>query len=253
MKLKTVEIEGKTYAEVSDNRPVYVDDSGKEHRYDAPAMRASLDKLNGVLNSERDKLAAFQKKAEAFSDLDPEKAREAVQKLADIDAKKLIDAGEVERVREEISQSYQAKLDAVQKEREALNEKYAAERISSAFGQSKFISERLAVPPDMAQATFARHFQFEDGVIKPLDGNGNPIYSEANPGELASFDEAMERIVGQYAYKDSILKGAGHNGSGAQPPDASGAQSSMKREQFDALPPTQQHKIATSGDVQIVD
>ena len=35
MKLKTIEVDGKTYAEVVDNKPVYLHDDSKEVGFDA--------------------------------------------------------------------------------------------------------------------------------------------------------------------------------------------------------------------------
>ena len=253
MKLKTIEVEGKTFAEINDGKPVYVDDAGKEHSYDAPAMRGSLDKLNSVLGDERSKLSALQEQVQQFDGLDPDQARKALKTLGDIDSKKLIDAGEIEKVRAQIAEGYEKKLSTVTDELKTLEGRYATEKVNGAFANSKFVKDRLAIPADMVQAAFARHFQFEGGSIKPVDAHGNAIYSESNPAELASFDEALERIVGQYPNRDAIMKGTGSNGSGTGPVDQGGSRSRISRADFDALPPAQQHAIATKGEVQITD
>lgn len=253
MKLKTVEIDGKTYAEIDDGKPVYLDSDGKEHKYDAPAMRGSLDKLNGVLSEERTKLQALQDQVQQFDGLDPEQARKALSTLSDIDSKKLIDAGEIEKVRAQIAEGYEKKLKTLADEKDQLAGRYAAEKVNGAFANSKFIKEKLAIPADLAQAAFSRHFEFDNGTIKPVDSNGNAIYSESNPAELASFDEALARIVDQYPNRDAIMKASGSNGSGAGPIDQGGSRSRISRADFDALPPERQHAIATKGEVQITD
>jgi len=253
MKLKTIKHEGKTYAEVSDGKPVYLDDEGKEHRYDAPAMRGSLDKLNGVLSEERGKLQALSDKIKTFDGLDAEAARAALQTLDSIDKKKLIDAGEIDKVKAQISEGYDKQLAEKDKAYSELERTHQTDKINLAFQGSKFVKDRLAIPADMVQSAFARNFQFANGTIKPVDNNGNPIYSESNPAELASFDEALERIVSQYPSRDAIMKGTGHSGSGSGPVDGGNGGSKMRRSDFDALPAGKQHEIATKGDVQIID
>ena len=47
MKLKTVEVEGTTYAVVEDGKPVYVHDDNKEIPFDAPGTVAKIGQLNG--------------------------------------------------------------------------------------------------------------------------------------------------------------------------------------------------------------
>lgn len=243
------------YAEVRDGKPVYVDDDGKEHTYDAPAMRKSLDKLNTDLGETRKAKEAAEQQAQQFADLDPEQARKAMETVKNLDDKKLVDAGEVQKVKDETAKAFQQKLEDAQKEAESLRNNYASEKISGAFTGSKFVKERLAIPPDMAQAAFAKHFEFKDGRITPKDANGNPIYSDSNPGDVASFDEALEKLVSQYQHRDSILKGSGNSGSGAGPVDGSGKRT-ITREQFGQMNPADQQKFAAAaqkGEVTITD
>lgn len=242
-------------AEVQDGKPVYVDDDGKEHTYDAPAMRKSLDKLNTDLAETRKARETAEEQAKKFSDLDPDEARKAMETVKNLDDKKLVDAGEVQKVKDETAQAFQKQLDEAQKEAESLRSNYASEKISGAFSGSKFVKENLAIPPDMAQAAFSKHFEFKDGRITPKDANGNPIYSDSNPGDVASFDEALEKLVNQYPNRDSILKGSGNSGSGSGPVDGSGKRT-ISREQFGQMEPAEQSKFAAAaqkGEVTITD
>lgn len=255
MKLKTVEIEGKQYAEISDGKPVYVDNDGKDHTYDAPAMRGSLDKLNGALATEREEKGKLESRLQAFEGIDPAAAQKALKTVKNLDDKKLIDAGEVERVKQETAQAFQERLNKAEADNEALRNEVATDKMTAAFSSSKFVKEKLAVPADMVQSTFSRNFQFKDGRITPLDGNGQPIYSRANPGDIANFDEALEIIVDRYPYKDSILKGSGQAGSGADSPDGVGGRK-ITRKQFESMRPDEQQKFASSaakGEVTITD
>ena len=46
MKLKTVTIDGKVYAEVDGDKPIYIHDDGKEMPHDAPHSVATIARLN---------------------------------------------------------------------------------------------------------------------------------------------------------------------------------------------------------------
>ena len=244
------------FAEVRDGKPVYVDDNGKEHVYDAPAMRNSLDKLNGDLAETRKAKERAEQLAQKFADIDPEAARKAMETVKNLDDKKLVDADQVQRIKDETAAAFQKRLDEANKEREQLLTQYAQEKLAGAFSGSKFVKERLAIPPDMVQAAFARHFEFKDGRINPKDANGNPIYSDSNPGDVASFDEALEKIVQQYPHRDSILKGTGNSGSGAQPGESGNGVRTITRQQFSSMRPDEQAKFAASaqkGEVRITE
>ena len=87
--------------------------------------------------------------------------------------------------------------------------------IGGSFARSKFAADKLAIPPDLVQAYFGKAFSIEEGRVVAKDVNGNKLYSAANPGELAGFDESLEMLVNQYPGKEHILKGTGASGSGA--------------------------------------
>ena len=256
MKLKTVEVEGSTYAEIKDGSPVYVDESGKEIPLDAGSMAGKIKQLNFEAMERRKSESELKEKLDAFTDLDPEAARKAMETVKNLDDKKLVDADQVQRIKDETAAAFQKRLDEANKEREQLLTQYAQEKLAGAFSGSKFVKERLAIPPDMVQAAFARHFEFKDGRINPKDANGNPIYSDSNPGDVASFDEALEKIVQQYPHRDSILKGTGNSGSGAQPGEGGRGVRTITRQQFGGMRPDEQAKFAAAaqkGEVRITE
>ncbi|MCY1544330.1 hypothetical protein D9M68_802060 [compost metagenome] len=126
-----------------------------------------------------------------------------------------MDAGEIEKVKGEISKAFQGQLDTANTKAQQLESQLYAEKVGGAFARSKVIAEKLAIPPDMVEARFGKAFAIEDGRIVAKDQNGNKLYSQSNPGELAGFDEALEMLVSQYPYKEQILKGSGASGGGA--------------------------------------
>lgn len=253
MKIKTFEHDEKTYAELQDGKPVYVGDDGKETTYDPVAMHVSISRLNNESKTHREAKETAEAALKIFEDIDPKSAKKALDIVKNLDDKKLIDAGEVARVVKEKTDAFQLKLDESKAETEALRSKYSTEKINTAFASSEYIKEKLAVPSDMAQATFGKHFIFKEGLMTPVDDSGNTIYSDSNPGDVATFDEAMEKVIKSYAHRDSILKGSGHNGSGSAPPDDGSGKRTISRKQHAAMSPLDQHKYATNPDITITD
>jgi hypothetical protein len=254
MKVKTFEHDGTTYAVLKDGNPVYADTDGKEVTYDPVAMHTTIGRLNKESQTHREAKETAETALKIFGDLDPKAAKKALETVANLDDKKLIAAGEVDRVIKAKTDGLQVKLDESLAANVTLTTKYDTEKINSAFASSEYITEKLAVPSDMAQATFGKHFVFKEGVMTPVDVNGNVIYSDSNPGDIASFDEAMEKVVKTYPHRDSILKGTGHSGSGSKGHDGSNGEGrTMTRKAFEAETPLNQQKIATDPDVTLTD
>ena len=244
------------FAEVRDGKPVYVDEGGKEVAHDVPAMLAKITEQANTITDRRKVAVSFEEKLKQFEGLDPEAARKAMETVKNLDDKKLVDADQVQRIKDETAAAFQKRLDEANKELDQIHSQYAQEKLAGAFSGSKFVKERLAIPPDMVQSAFARHFEFKDGRINPKDANGNPIYSDSNPGDVASFDEALEKIVQQYPHRDSILKGTGNSGSGAQPGESGNGVRTITRQQFSSMRPDEQAKFAASaqkGEVKITE
>lgn len=238
MKLK---LDDSGNAVLQDGKPVYVHDDGKEVAFDAPATVATITRLNAEAKTHREGKEAAEKLLKGFDGIeDPAAARKALETLANLDAKKLVDAGEIEKVKSEISKAFQAQLDEANTKAQTLEQQLYGEKIGGSFARSKVIAEKLAVPADMVQATFGNRFKIEEGKVVAYDANGNKIFSRARPGELADFDEALESLVDSYPYRDTILKSSGANGGGApngngQPPKPKGNLGGSKEERLAAI------------------
>jgi hypothetical protein len=214
MKLK---LDDQGHAVLQDGKPVYVHDDGKEVAFDAAGTVSTITRLNAEAKSHRERAEAAEGKLKGFDGIeDGAAARKALELVANLDAKKLVDAGEVDKVKAEIAKGYQAQLDEVSGKAQALEQQLYGEKIGGSFARSKLIAEKLAVPVDMVQATFGNRFKIEEGKVVAYDANGNKLYSRSRPGELADFDEALDTLVEQYPHRDHILKSSGANGGGSQ-------------------------------------
>jgi hypothetical protein len=191
---------------LTDGNPTWVWTDGKETSYNPETTQKKVTELN----SENSQLSLEAKKAKeamaAFEGLDPDKARKALDTVANLDAKKLVDAGEVEKLKAQLAEDANAKLSEKDKRIEELSGTLNAEMIGGRFSRSKYVTEKLAIPADIAQRFFGDHFRIEDGKVVAYHPNGNPVTSREKIGEPAEFDEALEALIDAYPNKDQILK-----------------------------------------------
>lgn len=217
MKLKTIEIDGKTYAVVQDGKPVFTHEDGKEIPFDATAAMSKISALNGEAKSHRERAESAEAKIKGFEGIDdPAAAIKALTTIKNLDDKKLVEAGEVEKVKAEVAKVYEGKLSESQAALEKLQAQFHGELVGGSFARSKFVADKLAIPADLVQSFFGSRFKVEDGKVVAYDGNGNRIFSRARPGDHADFDEALETLIESYPNKAHILKSSGASGSGAQ-------------------------------------
>lgn len=265
MKLKTVEVNGVTYAEVQDGKPVFLDDENKPVAVDVANTRATIARLNGEAKSNREAREAAEARLKAFEGIeDAAAALKALETVKNLDAGQLVTAGKVEEIKAAAKKAAEEQVAAADKasserikhleaENSKLMQNYNSEKLGSAFSGSKFIGEKVAVPSDMLQATFGGQFKVDGRRVVGLESDGQPIYSRARPGEVAEFDEALEILIGRYPYRDHILKGSGNSGGGARPGSgAPGGRKTMARKDFEALGPAERMQTMKDG-VAVVD
>lgn len=216
-----------TQGEGDKKLPVFINSEGREVAFDADATVATIGRLNGEAKSHREAKEAAEAKLKSFDGIeDGEAARKALETIKNIDEGKLLTAGKVQEIKDAAAKSAQEAVAAAtraaeqrEKELATANERLTSDLnshiVGGSFAGSKFISEKLAIPADIAQKVFGDRFKVENGKLLPLDHAGNPIFSAVRHGEHADFDEAIQVIVNQYPNKDAILKGTGASGSGA--------------------------------------
>lgn len=245
MKLKTVEIEGKIYAEVDTEGRVLYDNEGNEFAFDANQTYSKIQELTGEAQRHREA------KESTESSL-----AELKKKIEGVDLSKMVDAGKLDEVKAQLTQTYEQQIADERKAREALEQKYNSEKLTTAFNASKFVQDEVAVPPDMVLATFGKQFTLdENGKWLAKDAAGNTIYSRKRPGDVADFDEALEQIVEGYQYKDRILKASNHSGTGGEGGLNGGGVRTIRRGDFEAMTPTQRSdasKAMQEGTLKIV-
>jgi len=220
---------------VQDGKPVYVDDSGSEIPFDAPAAMQKITELNGEAKKHRLEAKEAKEKLITFEGIeDPAAAIKALQFAQSMEGKKVMDDEAIQKLISNAVKPVQEKATALEK---ALGDKdahiYKLE-VSNRFQSSPFIKEKSIIPPDMLEAAFGKNFKIENGRVLAFDGSGNQIFSKVKPGEPAEFDEAIQVLFDSHPLKDSLYKASGASGSGAQGSQGGGSAA----DRFSNLKPT---------------
>lgn len=235
----------------SSGNPIMLDDSGKE----TAIASGYIQRINSESAARRTELTAAKAALAKFGDLDPDAAREAIEKTKDLDLSTMVGKGEVDKIKQTITSQYEAQV----KERDEKLAQIAADRDNllrkNAFGTSQFLNERLAVPRDFVTAAFQDRFKIEDGQLVPTRPNGDTIYNSR--GEIATVDEAFEMFISERPDKDQLLRAPNASGSGSGGGGGNrGGGNIMKRADYDAMP--QMEKAAAGakvakGELKLVD
>lgn len=235
----------------SAGNPIMLDDSGKE----TAIASGYIQRINSESATHRREAKEAKEKLAAFGDLDPAAAREAIEKTKDLDLSKMVEKGELDKIKQSITTQYETqlkeredKLTQVQRDRDNLLRK-------NAFGSSKFLGERLAVPRDAAEALYGDRFKIEDGQLVPVRPNGDVIYNSR--GEIASVDEAFEMFINERDDKDTWLRAPAASGSGSGGAGGGrGGGNVMKRVDYDKLAPMEKAAVGAKiakGELKVVD
>jgi len=221
--------------------------------------RSKITALNSEAAGHRREKETLAEKLKPYEGIDPVKAREALGIVEKLDQKKLLDAGEVDRVKATIEEGYKGQLTEAQKRGDTLQARLNEKVLTEAFTGSKWVDDTLAIPKDIVQSTFGRFFTVDDatGNISAKDHTGNPILSRATErlGQPAPFEEALKVLVEAYPNKDAIMKGnanrgGGNTGGGGNP---GGGARIVRRADFDSWSPAEKAKAATDPNIKIVD
>lgn len=82
--------------------------------------------------------------------------------LSKIDQKKLLDAGQVDQVKAEITKNFQQQLDEEKQRSQMLEKQLYDSMIGGSFAGSKYIADKIAIPADLLQARFGQAFKVEE-------------------------------------------------------------------------------------------
>ncbi len=242
--VKTIELpDGKKAAELDENgRVVFIDDDladedpKKVIPVDVVSTYQTIPSLRAEAASHRKNAEDLKKKLEVFGDIDADKAREAITLVQNLKDGDLVKAGEVEALKKQYADSFadekrsliegfSHKETGLKKDLEERDGTIRNLMISSQFAKSSFFTgenPKTILPPEIAETYYAGNFKIEaingkQTAVAYL--NGEKLYSRTNPGELASFDEAIERIIDSSPNKNRIIASTKGGGGGPGNPN----------------------------------
>lgn len=215
-----------------------------------PKSRIDEFRENNIrLTREKEQLAA---QAERFKDLDPDKAREALAKLRDLEDKKLIDEGKIDELVaqrvERIVAEKQGRIEEVSKayekeksQREAFEAELSRELIQRTVDDSALRHKVLPTALNIVRL-LAQHGD-HNGVRWTLDSqtrkqaaikaDGTPVWSAKDPTKPLEMDEWMADLV---KHNPTIVPPS--TGGGARGATAGGGSTA----DLSALPPVERLK-----------
>jgi hypothetical protein len=215
-----IKVDADGHAIIQDGKIVYVDGDGKDVVIDVNALNGSIVALRSEAANHRREKETAQEALKKFEGIeDPDKAREAMATVANLTDKKLVDAGDVQKIKDAAIQAVHEQYKPTLAENEQLKADIYKEKVGGAFARSKYIADNVGMPLDFVEARFSGNFKVEDGKIVAYYPDGNKVFSTANAGEAATFEEAIEKLISVHPQKGDILKGSGHTGAGSRPGD----------------------------------
>jgi len=227
---------------VDGTKVVYIDPDGKDVALDPVAMYGKIIVLNKESKTNRQKVEAAEGITSLFKGVEDvaeykKRADEALETVANFNDKDYLKADKVEKLKQDMSSSYEQKLEtqknsfqgALAKKDEVISSKDSQIHkllVSNNFAVHPLFggaNPKTHLNPAMAEAYFAKHYRVEvadDGVellLRAYKDPGkyeDPIYSRENPGEYATFQEAMNELWDKFPGKDALMS-AGKPGSGS--------------------------------------
>ena len=224
MKLK---LDDKGAPVLENGLPVYVDDKGRETAVDVGALMTS---------------AGEHKRAAR------ERERELAETLAKLDAASKGGTADAERIKA----AYEAQLGEWKTKAEQAEAKRAKALVDAALAGSRFLAERVAVPPTILAAAYRDRIGVDGDRVVVRDERGQVIHSRKNPLEPADVDEGLEQLITQSPDADRILRSAQKPGSGATPSNGGTGAVRITRQQFEAMTPKERAATMQSG-AQLID
>lgn len=251
-----LKVDDKGFAVLEEGKPVYIGPDEKELALDPPQMYQKIIDLGAENKKRREKLEESSVQLKIFDGIEdlPEwksEADTALETVKNYKDKDWLRADKVEKLKSDMKDAYDEQLEGVKKSFGLKETEYANTvgkkdgqirelMVSNRFATSAYFSgttPKTNLPPEIAETYFGNFFKVEDDektgklVLVAYDTKGDQIYSRANPGERAEFDEAMTAIFDAYPGKDKLLRSSsgGAGGSGGSSGGEGGIPDEVKK------------------------
>lgn len=150
-------------------------------------------------------LLEAQGKLKSFEGIDAAKAKAMLAEQEEIETKRLIAAGDFERLTKQMGERHVAEKTSLEQSLTAgntanasLQKQIADLTVGNSFSTSVFVKEDLTLTPNKARVIYGTHFEFKDGKVVGYDkpaGASDRTLLVNSAGDALSFEQAMEKIV----------------------------------------------------------
>ncbi len=221
--------------------PIFVGPDGAEKPYDVDARTRQIAELTEKAAKRGKELDDLKAKFAAFAEIEDlaayieehKKNAEIVATMQDKDRQ--TEENTLKRIQEATKSAVAPvalERDKLKAELEKATNSLNQAVISDSFHRSKWAAEKLSSVA-LAQQLFAGNFYVKDGKAVGRNADGTDMYG--SEGNVATFDEALSRLVESSPFKDNILKSS-PGGSGGTA-NAQGGASSHKDKKFTEMTP----------------
>ena len=201
--------------------PVRVDSEGKE----SPVNHEGIDYLQKTVSesmNRKKRVQELEKQIQQFEGIeDPEKAREALNTVQNLEDKKLIDAGKAEEMKKQIQDQYEKKISEKDQELSRLSSQLRKHTVNS--GLTKALAENSITDPDVQDLVVSK---FSNQVEIQEDNSGNPVpVMENSYGIKVSLNEFVQDWATNGKGKKFVDPSTGSGARGADGAPAHGVKS----------------------------
>ncbi len=200
-----------SFAQSDSGLPIFVGPDGSEKPYDPDQKATQIAELTEKAAKRKDALDKAQSSLALLGDVED---IGAFVTQAKANAETVASLADKERdtessVQKRISEAVKAALTPVATERDTLKAELSKTTeglhlavIGNAFLNSQYAAEKLKNPA-LAERLFAGNFAVKDGKPIGRDADGSELYGADG---VASFDEALHKLVSASPFKDDLLK-----------------------------------------------
>ena len=195
-------------------------------------LREVMDK-KAKLKTAAETVEKLEARIKEFDGLDAKEIKTLLAQRLEAEQKELEAKGEFDKVKAQMREAHQVEVKSLAEQIKDLSAKIQARdqsiddlSIGHAFANSKFIGEKLVLPPNKTRIVFGSHFERDDkGRIvaydKPKGESNRAPLVDAN-GDPLGFEDALAKLVDRDPDKDQILRASIKPGAGSGTGPAAG-------------------------------
>ena len=209
---------------LQDGMPIYRYEDGTKSPFDAKSTVETYEKRIADLTEERTRHFTNSEKLKgdlkAFAGIDPKLAKEALETVANLKSKEILDANGIKILKSEMLTGFENEKSEIKKgyENEILKIKTKVDEkdstiknllITQKFSSSPHFSgknQKTIYCPEDAVKIFGDRFRIDEKLnIIGIGKNGDQLMSQKHHGEPADFEEAISRFIDEHPRKEQIL------------------------------------------------